>query len=96
MKVLTSALLAVLIPAAFFGQEPNPTQNLDTKNGPVGPNPIFKVQVVSRSIASVSYRNRNGWTKIDFQGTSLAPKAKGTADVNSRLGHMEIKLNQLR
>jgi len=93
MKLLTSALLALLVPVSFFGQEANPTQNLDTKKGPVEPNPIFKVQVVSRSIASVSYRNRSGWTKIDFQGTSLATKAKGTAEVNSRLGHMEIKLD---
>src|SRR5581483_11929045 len=37
--------------------------------------------------------NHSGWTKIDFQGTSLAPKAEGRADVNSRLGHMEIKLD---
>ena len=55
--------------------------------------PIFKVEVVSRSIAAVSYRNRSGWTKVDLQGTALAPQAKGSAEVNSRLGHMEIKLN---
>jgi outer membrane protein OmpA-like peptidoglycan-associated protein len=60
------------------------------QNGPV---PIFKVQVVSRSIQAVSYRNHSGWTKIDFQGTSLAPQAEGHAEVNSRLGHMEIKLD---
>ena len=92
MKVLTYLLLASL-PFALFGQEPNPTQSTDQKNSPSGPNPIFKVQVVSRSISAVSYRNRSGWTKIDFQGTSLAPKAKGEAEVNSRLGHMEIKLD---
>ena len=57
------------------------------------PTPIFKVEVVSRSIAAVSYRNRSGWTKVDLQGTALAPKAKGLAEVNSRLGHMEIKLS---
>jgi outer membrane protein OmpA-like peptidoglycan-associated protein len=93
MKVLTFALLALLLPVPFFGQEANPTQNINSQNGQAGPNPIFKVQVVSRSIPSISYRNRSGWTKINFQGTSLAPKAKGTADVNSRLGHMEIKLD---
>jgi outer membrane protein OmpA-like peptidoglycan-associated protein len=93
MKLLTSALLAVLVPVSFFGQEANPTQNSNSQGQAGGPNPIFKVQVVSRSIASVSYRNRSGWTKIDFQGTSIAPKAKGTAEVNSRLGHMEIKLD---
>jgi len=58
--------------------------------GPDG-NPIFRVQVVSRSIAAVTYRDRSGWTKVDLQGTSLAPKAKGNANVRSQLGHMEVK-----
>lgn len=84
-----SILLAIL-PLAIFGQEANPTQ---TNVQPGAQVPIFRVQVVSRSIQAVSYRNRSGWTKIDFQGTSLAPQAKGTADVNSRLGHMEVKLD---
>jgi hypothetical protein len=92
MKVLTSVLLMAL-PLALVGQEPNPTQSTDQRNAPGGPNPIFRVQVVSRSIAAVSYRNRSGWTKIDFQGTSLAPKSKGTAEVNSKLGHMEVKID---
>src|SRR5579875_2635549 len=92
MKLLASSVL-VLVPFVLLGQEPNPTQQMDQQNAPGGSNPIFKVQVVSRSIAAVSYRNRSGWTKVDFQGTSLAPQAKGTADVNSRLGHMEIKLD---
>ena len=85
------AVLAAL-PLALLGQETNPTQsNVQPQQN--GPTPIFRVQVVSRSIQAVSYRNRSGWTKIDFQGTTLAPQAKGTADVNSRLGHMEIKLD---
>jgi outer membrane protein OmpA-like peptidoglycan-associated protein len=83
----------VLLPFALPGQEHNPTQSTTGQNAPGGPNPIFRVQVVSRSIQAVSYRNRSGWTKIDFQGTSLAPQAKGTAEVNSRLGHMEIKVD---
>ncbi|MGA8027225.1 MAG: OmpA family protein [Bryobacteraceae bacterium] len=91
MKLIASALVAFL-PLALLGQEPNPTQNVP-QNGQTGPVPIFRVEVVSRAIQAVSYRNRSGWTKIDFQGTSLAPQAKGTADVNSRLGHMEIKLD---
>jgi outer membrane protein OmpA-like peptidoglycan-associated protein len=84
MKALT-CFLATLIPLATFGQTAAQTPEM--------PTPIFKVEVVSRSIAAVSYRNRSGWTKVDLQGTSLAPKAKGLAEVNSRLGHMEIKLN---
>jgi outer membrane protein OmpA-like peptidoglycan-associated protein len=77
----------------MLAQEPNPTQSMDRPVNTNGPVPIFKVQVVSRSIQAVSYRNHSGWTKIDFQGTSLAPQAQGHADVNSRLGHMEIKLD---
>jgi outer membrane protein OmpA-like peptidoglycan-associated protein len=78
--------LATLVPFIALGQNPAP------QNGDM-PMPIYKVEVVSRSVAAVSYRNRSGWTKIDFQGTVLAPQAKGTAEVNSRLGHMEIKVD---
>ncbi len=92
MRLLASTLL-VLLPACLLAQEPNPTQSTDRPVHTNGPVPIFKVQVVSRSIQAVSYRNHSGWTKIDFQGTSLAPQAQGRADVNSRLGHMEIKLD---
>ena len=92
MKFFACALIATL-PLALVGQEKNPTQSTDAQGAPGGPNPIFRVQVVSKSITAVSYRNRSGWTKVDFQGTSIAPKAKGTAEVNSRVGNMEIKLD---
>lgn len=92
MRLLAATVL-VLLPFTLWGQEPNPTQKAGASDGPGGPNPIFRVQVVSRSIQAVSYRNRSGWTKVDFQGTSLAPQAKGDAEVNSRLGHMEIKVD---
>jgi outer membrane protein OmpA-like peptidoglycan-associated protein len=92
MRLYVCAALAC-IPAALIAQEANPTQTGTQQNPPGGPNPIFKVQVVSRSITSISYRHRSGWTKVDFQGTSLAPKAKGTAQVNSRLGAAQIKLD---
>ncbi|HEY3458523.1 MAG TPA: OmpA family protein [Bryobacteraceae bacterium] len=93
MKLLTSVSLLALSSALVFAQEPNPTQAIQKANGtPSQQNPIFRVEVVSRSISSISYRNRSGSTKIDFQGTSLAPKAKGKAEVTSRLGHTEIKL----
>ena len=92
MKLLTVVSLLVLSSATVFGQEPNPTQTINQRNGTSNQqNPIFKVEVVSRSIAAISYRNRSGSTKVDFQGTSLAPKAKGRAEVTSRLGHTEVK-----
>ncbi len=84
MKVYI-CFLATLLPVLSLGQTAAQTPDM--------PIAIFKVEAVSRSIAAVSYRNRSGWTKVDLQGTSLAPQAKGLAEVNSRLGHMEIKLN---
>jgi outer membrane protein OmpA-like peptidoglycan-associated protein len=93
MRVLAFAVAAFL-PFVLLGQEPNPTQSgTQQPQQQTGPTPIFRVQVVSRSTVAISYRDRSGWTKVNFQGTSLAPTAKGTAEVNSRLGHMEIKLD---
>lgn len=57
------------------------------------PNPIFRVQVVARDVPAVSYRNRSGWTKVDFQGTSLAPQAKGQAQVRSEAGYIRVKVD---
>src|SRR5690242_19824031 len=96
----SSLVLLTLAAGLLWSQEPNPTQNLPPRNdaqteeqhnqqNPT--NPIFRVQVVSRTIRAVSYRNRSGWTKVDFQGTALAPKAEGRADVNSRKGYIEVK-----
>ncbi len=93
MRLLASAVLVLLPWAVAFGQEPNPTQSKDQQNQQAGPNPIFRVQVVSRSIQAVSYRNRSGWTRVNFEGTSIAPQAKGTADVNSRPGYMEVRVD---
>jgi len=93
MKLLTFVSLLLISSATVFGQETNPTQTINQQNGTSNQqNPIFKVEVVSRSIAAISYRNRSGSTKVDFQGTSLAPKAKGRAEVTSRLGHTEVKV----
>jgi outer membrane protein OmpA-like peptidoglycan-associated protein len=94
MRLIPALLL--LLPLALLAQEPNPTQVTPEPKTPytdTTSNPIFKVEVVSRNIEAVSYRNHSGWTKIDFQGTSLAPQSKGTADINSRLGHMEVKVD---
>ena len=89
---VSAFLLLLAVPALIPAQEANPTQANRRDNSAGGPNPIFKVEVVSRSIQAVSYRNRSGWTKVDFQGTSLAPQAKGTAEVNGRADNKEIKV----
>ena len=93
MKFLKTVLLCFL-PGALLAQEPNPMQSVGQKPAQgSNANPIFRVQVVSRSVAAVTYRDRSGWTKVDFQGTSLAPQAKGNAQVRSQLGYMEVKVD---
>src|SRR6476469_3814180 len=95
-----SIVVAVALGGLVWAQEPNPTQNLpaqDAQGQTTGDstqnpsNPVYRVQVVSRTIAAVSYRNRSGWTRVGFQGTALAPKAEGRADVNSRKGYIQVK-----
>jgi hypothetical protein len=68
----------------LWAQAPEPPQNSSGQ-------PIFRVTVVERTTNAVSYRHRSGWTKVDLQGTPLAPDAKGHADVNSRAGYIEVK-----
>jgi outer membrane protein OmpA-like peptidoglycan-associated protein len=94
MRFVASVLISSTT-GIVFAQAPNPMQTIpqqpDVKTSQV--TPIYRVEVVSRSIQAVSYRNRSGWTKIDFQGTTLAPQAKGTAEVESEIGHMTVKLD---
>lgn len=57
---------------------------------PPGPQPIYRVTVVSRSLEAVNYEHQGGPTPIDFQGTVLMPKAKGTAIVENHHGSTAI------
>ena len=54
------------------------------------PQPIYRVTVVSRTLPAVNYEHRGGPTMIDFQGTVLLPKAKGSAVVESKRGRVVI------
>ena len=84
----SSALLATIL----YGQALDaPAGDAAAQQSSSNQNPIFRVQVVSRSVQAVSYRNRSGWTKVDFQGTAIAPKAKGSAEVNGRSGYLQVK-----
>jgi outer membrane protein OmpA-like peptidoglycan-associated protein len=78
-----AVVLAIGAPAActLFAQTPPPDP----------PKPVYRIDVVSRSVKAVSYRNRSGWTRLDFKGTSLAPNAKGKIEVNSRKGYIQVK-----
>ena len=57
---------------------------------PMSPTPIFRVNVVSRSVQAVNYEHRSGASKLDFAGTELLPSANGEAKVNSKRGSIEI------
>ena len=55
-----------------------------------GPQPIYRVTVVSRTLEAVNYEHRGGPTPLDFQGTVILPRAKGTAIVESHRGSVSI------
>src|SRR5438874_12614209 len=55
-----------------------------------GAMPVYKVNVVARTTKAINYRHRSGATKVDFQGTSLMPEARGDAKVESHKGYLEV------
>ena len=57
---------------------------------PMAQTPVYRINVVSRSVQAVNYRHRNGSTKIDFRGTSLMPDGSGFAKVDSKAGRTAI------
>jgi hypothetical protein len=78
----TFALLGLLVAAA--GQAQN--NQVDS----TGPMPVYRVNVVARSMKAINYRHRSGSTKVDFRGTSLMPSAGGDAKVESHKGYIEV------
>ncbi|MBL8233389.1 MAG: OmpA family protein [Bryobacterales bacterium] len=53
--------------------------------------PVFRVNVVARTIPAINYHHRNGATMVDLKGTNLMPQAKGEARVESRVGSTKIE-----
>jgi len=93
------ALVALLVGyGTLSAQEPNPTatqpQQQDQTQQPQAEMqngvPLFRIQVVGRTIPAVNYFHRKSATKIGFQGTSLLPQAKGTAKVEGLGGRTVI------
>jgi len=73
-------------------QTTSPTQDSTTitkKNGVY----FYQVKVVHRDLDAVNYLHRSSSTKIAFRGTSLLPKAKGEARVQSERGRITIDAN---
>jgi len=89
MKKLTIALL--LAGGALTAQ----TAQERTENAAraeAGLSPIYRVSVTERTAKAINYRSRNGATKIDFRGTTLMPKARGEAKVESKQGYIEVEV----
>ena len=78
---------------AAYAQEPNPTSvpapsgAAITQSGDIF---FYKVKVVQRDIDAVNYLHRSGSTRLDFEGTSLLPNARGKAEVKSERGKITV------
>jgi outer membrane protein OmpA-like peptidoglycan-associated protein len=80
MKTLVSLLVAMSAFSALAQTEPQKT----------GTVPIYRIVVVARTTQAINYRHRSGATRINFQGTTLLPEARGNAEVASKQGAIHI------
>jgi len=76
----------------LYGQEANPTQNVQPPNGDSSV-AIFRVTVVSRTTPSINYQHRNGATEVGMRGTDLMPESNGAAKVQSNTGATKITVD---
>ncbi len=81
VKTLLTLLVALSSLSALAQTEPQKT----------GTVPIYRIIVVARTTQAINYRHRSGATKINFQGTSLLPEARGNAEVASKQGAIHIE-----
>jgi len=88
---MRTAGFILLFTAFMYGQIPNPVQTGVVSN-PNGPEPIFRVDVTSKTVTAVNYHNRQGTTHIDFRGTALMPDARGEASVDAKTGATRVSL----
>jgi outer membrane protein OmpA-like peptidoglycan-associated protein len=84
---LLLALPVVLSMAALAQGNPQNTTTVEH----MAQRPIFRVNVISRSVQAVNYKHRSGSTGLDFAGTDLMPSANGEAKIESKRGSIEIE-----
>jgi len=80
VKTFATLLIALSSLSAIARTEPQNTGSV----------PIYRITVVARTTKAINYRHRSRSTKIDFQGTSLLPQARGKAEVASKQGAIHI------
>lgn len=86
MKI-SAALLAVLVGlGASTAAQAQTAVSSDNNQAP-----MYRVNVVSRTVPAVKYEHRSGATRIGFRGTDLMPGASGEARVESKRGTMGIE-----
>ena len=96
MKTATFAnkfISGLMIAGTLTAQVPNPTQR-NTPDPSQSEMVVFRVTAVSRSIKAINYNHRQGSTPIAFEGSSLVPKAKGEARVDSWKGTRQKSVPQ--
>ena len=81
VKTLLMLLVALSSLSALAQTEPQKT----------GTVPIYRIIVVARTTQAINYRHRSGATRINFQGTTLLPQARGNAEVASKQGAIHIE-----
>ena len=86
-RISSLILLPPLCMAIGLAQDPPPAT---AAIPPEGTEPIYHVNVVSRTTVAINYGHRTDPTKIDFQGTVLLPQAHGEATVQSKRGTTDI------
>lgn len=89
MKTKLLLAVGITLSLSVFAQTNSQTT---TVVEPISPTPIFRVNVVSRSVQAVNYKHRSGASKVDFAGTDLMPGANGQAKVESKKGYIEIEV----
>ncbi len=88
---LSLSAFAQTSPQAIRPSQTGPTSQT-TVVVPINPTPVFRVNVISRTVQAVNYQHRSGATKLDFAGTDLMPSANGQAKVESKKGYIEIEV----
>jgi hypothetical protein len=89
-------LLGFLFLGLAAAQVSNPVREPSTNQDHHGAQPIYRVEVVARTVKAVNYGHRTVPTKVDLKGTVLAPEARGEARVESKRGAVEIEVQVSR
>ena len=87
-SIATLLAFALTSASALAQVAPNPTQH--STASPQEPVTLFRITVVGRTTPAINYRPRHDDTPLDFQGTSLLPKAEGRATISGEKGYIRV------